>query len=286
MDVPGEDRPAGLGQPLRDQGLGVVAGPLRRRAGSWFRLAIHGRIVAGGAYLAITRPPRCRLPSSAGVRGRSAHRTVRSEERLRTPSAAPVDDRLATGHNDRRKAGGQLSGSPGDAPSTVRVPRTTLTRQISGPCAIRADHAEHGSDPATAAGAARPRVGVRLASGSASSTDVRGLEPPCGRRRPRESITTRVWRFERGQPTNLRLEDIWSHREPLWASIVSLRAFPAGDAIRDVASCPPARAVPARAPPEPALAHRSAVSQPWRPPGVGRGHRPRRPGASAWKPRR
>ena len=53
MDVPGQDRPAGHGQPLRDEGLGVVAGSLGPRSAPNGRLAIHARIVAGAAYLAI-----------------------------------------------------------------------------------------------------------------------------------------------------------------------------------------------------------------------------------------
>lgn len=54
MDVPGEDRPAGLRQPFRDEGFGTIAGSLGPRAASNHHLAIHARIVAGAAYLAIT----------------------------------------------------------------------------------------------------------------------------------------------------------------------------------------------------------------------------------------
>jgi transcriptional regulator with XRE-family HTH domain len=45
---------------------------------------------------------------------------------------------------------------------------------------------------------------------------------------------TRIWRFERGQPTNLRLEDIGAIGAVVGLD-VSIRAFPAGDPIRDVA---------------------------------------------------
>ena len=56
MDVPGEDRPALLRQSFRDEGLRVVAEPLRRRPGPGesFGLAIHREIVAEGAYLGLT----------------------------------------------------------------------------------------------------------------------------------------------------------------------------------------------------------------------------------------
>jgi transcriptional regulator with XRE-family HTH domain len=44
----------------------------------------------------------------------------------------------------------------------------------------------------------------------------------------------RVWRFERGEPTNLRLEDIGAIAAVVGLDL-SIRAYPAGDAIRDVA---------------------------------------------------
>ena len=50
MDVPGQDRPAGLGQPLRHERLGSVAGSLGPRAAPGHRLVIHGRIVSSGPY--------------------------------------------------------------------------------------------------------------------------------------------------------------------------------------------------------------------------------------------
>jgi len=43
---------------------------------------------------------------------------------------------------------------------------------------------------------------------------------------------TRIWRFERGQPTNLRLEDIGAIAAVVGREL-SIRSFPAGDAIRD-----------------------------------------------------
>ena len=50
MDVPGEDDPAFLGEPFRDEGLGVVAGPLRRGPRPRPRLGIHRAIVAAPPY--------------------------------------------------------------------------------------------------------------------------------------------------------------------------------------------------------------------------------------------
>jgi len=48
-DIPGEDRPALLGQPFGDEGLGAVADPLRRRARTSHGRSIHEGIVAWGA---------------------------------------------------------------------------------------------------------------------------------------------------------------------------------------------------------------------------------------------
>jgi transcriptional regulator with XRE-family HTH domain len=45
---------------------------------------------------------------------------------------------------------------------------------------------------------------------------------------------TRIWRFERGNPTNLRLEDIGAIAAVVGLEL-SIRAYPAGDPIRDVA---------------------------------------------------
>lgn len=43
---------------------------------------------------------------------------------------------------------------------------------------------------------------------------------------------TRIWRFERGEPTNLRLEDLGAIAAAVGLEL-SVRSFPAGDPIRD-----------------------------------------------------
>ena len=45
---------------------------------------------------------------------------------------------------------------------------------------------------------------------------------------------TRIWRFERGDPTNLRLEDLGAIAAVVGLEL-SIREYPAGDPIRDVA---------------------------------------------------
>jgi hypothetical protein len=59
MDVSGQDGPTLRRQAFCDEGLGAVAGPLRRCPGTWFRLAAHLGILADGPYVAVDwRSPR------------------------------------------------------------------------------------------------------------------------------------------------------------------------------------------------------------------------------------
>lgn len=105
MDVPGQDRPAGLGQPLRDEGLGIVAGSLGPRAAPSHRLAIHGAIVAGGAYLAVT--------------SRSSRRQRRMWTLVNEPSIGGSASRLAATLVARRSTivAGGVSGRGSPSPS-------------------------------------------------------------------------------------------------------------------------------------------------------------------------
>jgi hypothetical protein len=76
MDVPGEDRPALLRQSFRDEGLRVVAEPLRRRPSPGLGPGIHPPILANDAYptliprCARSRDARCAAPGRAPRRAK------------------------------------------------------------------------------------------------------------------------------------------------------------------------------------------------------------------------
>ena len=76
VDVPGEDRPAGIGQAIGDEGLGGIAGLLRRGPLMIAGSVRHRGIVAGTAYPArIGRSGGCRQLQRGEVE-RVEHRVV------------------------------------------------------------------------------------------------------------------------------------------------------------------------------------------------------------------